>query len=103
LPEGVRNACDDARAWLEHGAYPLREIAVRLHHRLVVIHPWPNGNGRHARLMADVVREARKGGGVTWGARANLAAPADPRSRYCAALRAADTGDFTPLVAFAQS
>jgi Fic-DOC domain mobile mystery protein B len=69
LNEGVRNAFDDARAWSEHAVYPLAEAEVRLHHRLVAIHPWPNGNGRHARLMADIFVASRDGERLSWGGR----------------------------------
>lgn len=103
LTEGVRNACDDARAWLEFGTYPLTEIAVRLHHRFVLIHPWANGNGRHARLYADVLMAARGGEELTWGAKADLAEMSEIRRRYIAAVRAADDGDFKALVEFARS
>ena len=103
VTEGVRHAFDDAQAWLDHDAYPLAEAAVRLHHRLFVIHPWPNGNGRHARLMADIVVASRQGKDLTWGARADLAGLGDVRNRYLVALRRADAGDFVPLLAFAQS
>ena len=103
LAEGVRNACDDARAWLEYSTYPLPETAVRLHHRLVLIHPWPNGNGRHARLLADIVVAARGGRALPWGAGNGLAAPGEVRRRYIEADRAADAGDFAPLLEFAQS
>lgn len=101
LNEGVRNAFDDARAWFEHAVYPLPEAAVRLHHRLVVIHPWPNGNGRHARLMADIVMASRGGGRLSWGAGADLAVMSATRTRYIAAIHSADRGDFAPLLAFA--
>lgn len=101
LNEGVSNAFRDAQAWIEHGTYPLTEIAVRLHHRLVAIHPWPNGNGRHARLMADILIASRDGAGLSWGARDELDAISEVRARYLAALRCADAGDFAPLVAFA--
>lgn len=103
LTEGVRNAFDDARAWLDYSTYPLPEVAVRLHHRLVAIHPWPNGNGRHARLMADILVASRDGEVLTWGARADLVAAGEIRACYIAAVRRADAGDFTALVAFAQS
>jgi Fic-DOC domain mobile mystery protein B len=72
ITEGVRNAFADAHAQREHSSYPLHEIAVRLHHQLVAIHPWPNGNGRHARLIADIVVAAGGGAPLTWGAGANL-------------------------------
>jgi Fic-DOC domain mobile mystery protein B len=103
LAEGVRNTFDDAQAWFEFSTYPLIEIAVRLHHRLVLIHPWPNGNGRHARLMADIVIAAYRGTELTWGAKHDLTSIGDVRRRYIDAVRAADQGDFGPLIAFAQS
>lgn len=103
LTEGVRNACDDARAWLEYSTYPLTEIAVRLHHRFVLIHPWSNGNGRHARLYADVLVAAQGGEELSWGAKADLVEMSEIRRRYIDAVRRADEGDFGPLVEFAQS
>jgi Fic-DOC domain mobile mystery protein B len=103
LTEGVRHACDDAKAWIEHSTYPLPEAAVRLHHRWVLIHPWPNGNGRHARLIADILVAARGGKALTWGAGQDLAAASEVRRRYVDAIRQADEGNFGPLVVFAQS
>lgn len=103
ITEGVRNAFDDARAWMEFSTYPLHEAAVRLHHRLVVIHPWPNGNGRHSRLIADLIIAASKGEELTWGSRGNLVAIGDARRRYLEAIQQADAGNFAPLLAFAQS
>lgn len=101
IPEGMRVLLTDASYWLEHDTYPLAEIAVRLHHRMVVIHPWPNGNGRHARLLADILVAARGAAAFTWGA--DLVSTGDARTRYLAALRAADQNDYGPLLAFASS
>jgi Fic-DOC domain mobile mystery protein B len=101
ITEGTRNAYLDSLTQLEHGAYPLAEVAVRLHHRLTVIHPWPNGNGRHARLTADILVAARGEPELTWG-RTDLAPAGDVRQRYIAAMKQADQGDFRPIVAFAQ-
>jgi Fic-DOC domain mobile mystery protein B len=103
IPEGMRVLLDDARFWEEHATYPSAEIAVRLHHRMVVIHPWPNGNGRHARLLADIVMAARGANPLTWGARLDLAQPGAIRARYITALRAADQGDYAPILSFAAS
>ena len=103
ITEGVHQACDDARAWLGFGSYPLPEIAVRLHHRLVLIHPWANGNGRHARLFADVLMASRGGGELSWGAKSDLVEMGEVRRRYIEAIRRADNGDFASLVSFAQS
>ena len=92
----------DARYWVENGTYPPDEIAVRVHHRLVAIHPFPNGNGRHARLMADLLIEPLGGEPFSWGG-AGLANTGELRTRYVAALRAADNHDIGPLLAFARS
>jgi Fic-DOC domain mobile mystery protein B len=93
---------DDVRYWIAHDTYPVDEIATRFHHRLVSIHPFPNGNGRHARLMADllVVKLGREAFG--WGG-GELADAGELRRRYVAALRAADGHDIGPLLAFARS
>lgn len=93
---------DDARYWVEHATYPPDEIAVRLHHRLVAIHPFPNGNGRHARLMADLLIERLGGEPFSWGG-GSLADVGELRARYVDALRAADNYDIGPLLAFARS
>lgn len=93
---------DDVRYWVEHDTYPRDEIAVRLHHRLVAIHPFPNGNGRHARLMADLLVEKLGGEPFSWGG-GSLADVGELRARYVAALQAADGHDIGPLVAFARS
>lgn len=93
---------DDARYWVENKTYPPDEIAVRLHHRLVAIHPFPNGNGRHARLMADLLIEALGGEPFSWGG-GSLADVGELRTRYVEALRAADNHDMGPLLRFARS
>lgn len=93
---------DDVRYWVEHTTYPPDEIAVRLHHRLVAIHPFPNGNGRHARLMADLLIERLGGEPFGWGG-GSLAGLGELRAQYVAALRAADDHHIAPLVAFARS
>jgi len=102
IPTALRQLLADTNAWIEHQAYPPDEIAVRFHHRLVQIHPFPNGNGRHARLMADllVMRLGRER--FSWG-RENLRDAGSLRKRYIAALQAADNHDIRPLLAFARS
>ena len=92
----------DVRAWHEHAAFVPDELCVRLHHGLVAIHPWRNGNGRHARLMADRLAVALDRPTFTWGGGAELEARNDTRTRYLTALKQADGGDFAPLIAFAR-
>ena len=91
----------DARFWVENGTYSPDEIAVRFHHQLVFIHPFPNGNGRHARMAADLLAVQLGQPRFTWGS-ANLVEPAEARARYVAALRAADNHEIEPLIAFAR-
>jgi Fic-DOC domain mobile mystery protein B len=102
IPVEIAALFDDVRYWVEHETYPPDEIAVRLHHRLVAIHPFPNGNGRHTRLMADLLIERLGGEPFSWGGGA-LADTGELRTRYIEALRAADTHDIGPLLAFARS
>jgi len=98
----LRELLDNTRYWIEHQTFPLDEIAARFHHRLVVIHPFPNGNGRHARLMTDVLLRRNGAAAFSWGG-ANLEAAGDARDRYLTALRAADTGDYQPLMSVVRS
>jgi len=103
IAERLYNLCEDAKLWIENGTVPPDEIAVRFHHRLVQIHPFPNGNGRHARLMTDLLLENVLGRPrFTWGG-VNLANPGEVRERYISALQAADNHDFQPLLDFARS
>lgn len=92
----------DVRYWVEHETFAPDEIAVRFHHRLVAIHPFPNGNGRHARLAADLLALRLGRPRFTWGS-ADLVALPETRRRYVEALRAADRHDIGLLLAFARS
>jgi Fic-DOC domain mobile mystery protein B len=94
---------DDAAYWIKNNVYAPDEIAVRFKHRIVSIHCFPNGNGRHSRLMADIIAEkVFKQPVFTWGAE-NLVRQGDTRSNYLTAVKAADAGDIAPLMAFARS
>jgi Fic-DOC domain mobile mystery protein B len=90
------------RFWVEHKTYPPDEIAARLHHRLTQIHAFPNGNGRHARLMADLLIERLGGKVFSWGG-GSLTDVGTLRAKYVAALKAADGHDIEPLLAFVRS
>jgi Fic-DOC domain mobile mystery protein B len=92
----------DVRYWIENSTYSLDEISVRFHHRLVLIHPFPNGNGRHARLIADVVAMKLGRPEFTWGS-ANLVKEGEARNKYLEVIRTADNGDIQPLLKFARS
>jgi Fic-DOC domain mobile mystery protein B len=102
IPTELRQLLDDSQAWIELGTYPADEIAVRLHHRLVRIHPFPNGNGRHARLMADLLAMRLGRERFSWG-RESLRDHGAARTRYMEALRAADNHDIALLLAFSRA
>ncbi|MBM3543483.1 MAG: mobile mystery protein B [Alphaproteobacteria bacterium] len=102
IPAEMPMMYDDIRYWVEHRTFPPDEIAIRLHYRLVAIHPFPNGNGRHARLMADLLIQRLGGKPFTWGS-GNLSEAGDVRAKYIEALQAADNHDLGPLLAFARS
>ena len=103
IPTELRQLLDDATYWLEHETYSITDLAVIFHHRLVKIHLFPNGNGRHARLCADVIVAKYGGEKLTWGGNSDLTRPDDIRKAYIAALREADAGNYEPLLVFAQS
>lgn len=99
----LRSLLDDCSFWIENSSYPQDEIAVRFKHRIVSIHCFANGNGRHSRLMGDVIIEKILGREVfSWGGK-SLIQNSDFRSSYLKALRLADRGDYDPLVTFARS
>ncbi|WP_374566370.1 Fic family protein [Nitrosomonas sp.] len=75
---------------------------MRFSHRLVAIHPFPNGNGRVSRLIGDLLAQQLEQEPFTWG-RANLVDAGETRARYIEALRAADNHDIRPLLLFARS
>lgn len=100
----LRLLLDNAKYWVEQGTYPPQELAARFHHRLVYIHPFPNGNGRHARILADtILNVVLKEKPIDWAGGLDLQKMSDRRSEYIAALRAADAGDFEPLLSFVSS
>lgn len=102
IPTAIRQLIDDVKYWIEHGTYPPDEIAIRYSHRLVKIHPFPNGNGRFSRLLGDLLAEQLGQAKFNWG-RNNLINPETTRRDYINALRAADGGDIQALLQFAKS
>jgi Fic-DOC domain mobile mystery protein B len=102
IPAALRQLLDDTRASIEYKSFPPDEIAVRFHHRLVQIHPFPNGNGRHARLMADLLVMSLGAERFSWGS-ANIQDAGAMRQRYIAALHTADDHDIGPLLEFSRS
>ena len=102
MPTELRELLDSCRYWIENETYEPDEIAARFHHKLVWIHCYPNGNGRHARLAADLLLKAMEQKRFSWGG-ANLVDKGKIRSRYIAALQAADSHDIEPLLEFVRS
>lgn len=98
----LRDLLDDVKCWQEWNTYPLDEQAARLHHRLVLIHPFPNGNGRHARLFTDQFLRLHGAAPFSWG-RISLVNASATRSAYIAALKAADQRDYSLLLDFVRS
>ena len=99
IPIKLMQLFDDLKFWIDNVTYLNHEIAVRLHNKLVQIHPFPNDNGRVSRLMADLIFQKLEGKSLFWGD-TNLVNVSEVRSRYIDALRKADTGDYTDLLSF---
>lgn len=98
----VQKLLDDCAYWIDNKTFNNDEIAVRLKHRLVAIHPFCNGNGRHSRLMADLLMEkVFKSHAFSWGR--DNGQNNDVRQQYLTALRKADKGDYKDLINFARS
>jgi Fic-DOC domain mobile mystery protein B len=104
IQEQLQTLLGDVLFWIEQQTFDTTEISVRFHHRLVFIHPFVNGNGRHARLSAGALAESLGLGSdhLSWGARSGLSA-VEARRLYLDALRTADRGDYTALLANAVS
>lgn len=99
----TKELCDDVHYQLVHNTFSKDEIAVRFHHRLVFIHPFPNGNGRHARLIADLLIMQQGCKRFSWGMHQDLYKATPIRKQYIEALRLADHGDCSKLLIFARS
>jgi len=97
----LRYLVDDTRLWVTDNVYSPLEAAARFHHRLVQIHPWPNGNGRHARITADrLLTQCFGHPSIDWEGGDELQVEGVRRDRYIEALRAADGYDFEPFLSF---
>ena len=101
IETALRQELGNVRYWVEHQSFPADEIAVRFHHKLVAIHPFPNGNGRWSRFAADLLAIQLGQERFTWG-RGSIVAASQTRMAYVAALKAADAGDMAPLLVFAR-
>jgi Fic-DOC domain mobile mystery protein B len=103
IPVALRSLIDDASYWLENNVYEPDEFALRFKHRLVSIHCFPNGNGRHSRMIADIIIEKIYQLPVfSWGSK-SLADENDSRKKYLIAIRKADKGYLDLLLKFARA
>lgn len=104
IPSELRQLVDDVQFWQLHQVYAPDELALRFKHRLVSIHCFPNGNGRHSRLMADIIIEKIFGLPVfTWGKGQTEKSSIAIRKEYITAVKAGDRNEIQPLLAFARS
>lgn len=99
----LKNLLDDTKYWIENKTYSPEEIAIRFKHRIVSIHCFPNGNGRHSRMMADIILDSlSKVEMFTWH-QSNMVKANETRKTYIQALREADNGNIEPLIKFAKN
>lgn len=99
----LKKLCDDVKSWIENKTFSEDVIAARFHHRLVSIHLFPNGNGRHARLITDILLEnILNKPPFTWGS-TNLVKSGADRKRYIESLNAADRGEYQKLLEFVRT
>lgn len=106
IPGEAGKLVSDARYWIDHQTYPWDELGARFHHRLVSIHPFSNGNGRHARLMTDLLLTHFGQKGFSWGQKSrdeNFRDDVQTRTLYLQSLAKADQHSFSDLIQFVRS
>ncbi|WP_298545060.1 mobile mystery protein B [uncultured Aquimarina sp.] len=103
IPIELKNLMDDTKYWIENKTYPPEEISIRFKHRIVTIHCFPNGNGRHSRMMADIIIESLFGKEIFTWHQSNMVKADETRKNYITALREADNGNINPLIEFAKN
>ncbi len=99
----LKKLLDDTQFWIENNTYSPEEISIRFKHRLVAIHCFPNGNGRHSRLMADIIMESVFGQDSFSWHRSNMVKADETRKKYISTLKEADNGNIKPLIEFAKT
>lgn len=102
IREHTKNLLDDVLYWITNNTYTKDEICVRFHHRLVFIHLFPNGNGRHARFLADLLIQSFDLEPFTWGTK-DLYYESEARTNYLKSLREADKYNYEPLLKFVRT
>lgn len=99
----LKKLLDDVAFWIDNNTFPNDELSATLHYRLAHIHPFPNGNGRHARLYTNLVQKYILNDiPFTWG-RTDLSEKGVQRKQYIESLYEADNGNIAPLISFARS
>lgn len=99
----LKNLLDDTKYWIDNNTFPPEEIAIRFKHRIVSIHCFPNGNGRHSRIMADIIMESIFENEIFSWHQSNMVKANETRNQYIKALREADKGNFKQLIEFAKN
>ena len=99
----LKNLLDDTKYWIDNKTFTPEEISIRFKHRIVAIHCFPNGNGRHSRIMADILMESIFGKEIFSWHKSNMVKPDETRKQYIDALRKADKGNINPLIEFAKN
>lgn len=99
----LKKLIDDTEFWINEGKMSAEEIALRFKHRIVSIHCFPNGNGRHSRMMADIIMESIFGKDIFTWHQSNMVNANTTRKQYISALKKADKGDIKPLIDFAKN
>ncbi len=103
IPVELRRLLDDITFWIENSVYPPDEIAIRFKYRLVKIHCFPNGNGRHSRVMADIIIDSIFGLEIFTWHHSNMTKADEVRSKYISAIKEGDMDNIKPLIEFARS
>lgn len=98
----LKSLLDDVTFWIQSNTYSIDEICIRFHHQLVFIHPFSNGNGRHARIAADLLARSLGVAEFTWGSE-DLIKKGKARREYISALKNADNNYYKPLLDFSRS
>ena len=103
VPIELKKLVDDINYQIKESIYPLDELATKFHHRLVCVHPFANGNGRHSRLMTDILLLSQGRERFSWGNGNDLSAKSITREKYITSLRQADKGNYQMLLDFVRS
>lgn len=99
IPQNLKILCDNVQFWISNHSFDIIEIAIRFHHKLVYIHPFPNGNGRHSRLMTDALLFSLNFPRFSWG-KGQFHTREEMRETYISALKKADQEDYSFLIEF---